>query len=78
MDREEIITKITEELNVCEEYLKREARLDFVLRILEDLMDEVQEARKKNILLGELEERVRILYHRASTLVALIEQGVKK
>lgn len=78
MDREEIITRITEELDVCEEYLKREARLDFVLRILEDLMDEIQEAKKKNILLGELEERVRILYHRASTLVDLIEQGVKK
>jgi len=78
VDREEIITRITEELDVCEEYLKREARLDFVLRILEDLMDEIQEAKKKNILLGELEERVRILYHRASTLVDLIEQGVKK
>jgi hypothetical protein len=77
VDTEEIITKITEELDVCEEYLRREARLDFVLRILEDLMDEVQEAKKKNILLGELEERVRILYHRASTLVALIEQGKK-
>lgn len=78
MDWEEVITKITEDINVCEEYLKREARLDLVLRILEDLKDIIEEAKEKNILLGELEEKVRLLYHRASTLVTLIEQGAKK
>lgn len=78
VEREKIISKITEELNVCEEYLKKEVRLDLALRILEDLIDEIQEARKKNLSLGEIEDRVRILYHRASTLVTLTEQGAKK
>jgi len=78
VDQEKLIAKITEDLNVCEEYLKREARLDFVLRILEDLIDLIELAKKENIPLGDLEEKARLLYHRASTLVTLIEQGVKK
>ncbi|MEN2974533.1 MAG: hypothetical protein ABDH32_03010 [Candidatus Caldarchaeales archaeon] len=77
MEKVQLINKLTEDINICEEYLKREVRLDLVLRILEELIDEIDEAKKKNIPLDDLEERVRILYHRASTLISLNEEETK-
>lgn len=73
-----MIAKLTEDLNLCEGYLEKEARLDLVLRILEELMNEIEEAKKNSISLDYIEERVRILYHRASALITLNGEKVRK
>ncbi|MCS7126178.1 MAG: hypothetical protein NZ929_04625 [Aigarchaeota archaeon] len=78
MEREQLIAKLNEDLNICEEYLKKEVRLDLVLRILEELFDEIKIAKKKSIPVGDIEEKVRILYHRASTLIALTEEETRR
>ncbi|MEM1583120.1 MAG: hypothetical protein QXF28_00355 [Nitrososphaerota archaeon] len=78
MEKDRLIAKLTEDLNLCEGYLKKEARLDLVLRILEELMNEIEEAKKENMPMYDIEERVRILYHRASALVTLNGEKARK
>jgi len=73
---ESLITSLLEDLKVCEEYLKKEVRVDLVLRMLEELMERLDQL--KNVVeIKDIEEKARILYHRALTLATLNEE-VKK
>lgn len=76
MEEESLITSLLEDLRFCEEYLKKEVRVDLVLRILEELMEKLDKLREV-VEVKEIEEKARILYHRAITLATLNEE-VKK
>lgn len=74
MKREELLGKLEEELRFCEECLRREVRIELVIRILEDILDDAEEAKKSGIDVARIAERARLLYHRAIALSALREE----
>lgn len=75
VNREGLLRKLEEELRFCEECLRREARIELAIRILEDILSDAERARKSGLKeVEKLAKRARLLYHRAIALSALKEE----
>lgn len=78
---EKKIREIEEDLRFCEQLMRKEARMDLVKIILEDLIREVRsivELGPPESLRGrisDIEFRIRVLYHRANALLSLQEES---
>lgn len=78
---EKRVREIEEDLQFCEQLLRKEARMDLVKRILEDLIKDVRKLEEAGLpenlreRVSDIEFRIRILYHRANALLSLQEEG---
>ncbi len=80
-EAEKRIREIEEDLRFCEQLLQREARMELVKVMLEDLMKEVRsimeaglpEALREKV--SDMEFKIRVLYHRANALLSLQEES---
>jgi hypothetical protein len=78
---EERIREVEGDLRFCEQLLRKEARMELVKMILEDLIKEVKsiveeglpENLRERVL--DIEFRIRVLYHRANALLSLQEES---
>lgn len=75
------IREIEEDLRFCEQLLRKEARMDLVKIILEDLIKEVRSLVESGLpedleeRVSDIEFRIRVLYHRANALLSLQEES---
>ena len=80
-EAEKRIREIEEDLRFCEQLLQKEARMELVKVMLEDLMKEVRsimeaglpEALREKV--SDMEFKIRVLYHRANALLSLQEES---
>ncbi len=77
---EERIREIEEDLRFCEQLLRKEARMDLIKIILEELIREVREVTEAGLTealrekVSDIEFRIRLLYHRTNALLSLQEE----
>ena len=76
---EEVLGKLKDDLRFCEESLKREVRIELVIKILDEILHYAEKVRgeSSSSLKDEVEAiitRARLLYHRAVALNALKER----
>jgi len=80
-EAEKRIREIEEDLRFCEQLLQREARMELVKVMLEDLMKEVRSIMETGLPEGlgekvsDIEFKIRVLYHRANALLSLQEES---
>jgi len=76
---EKLLERVKEDLRFCEESLRREARIELVIKILEEVLNHAEELILEGLPERERTEakaiaaRARLLYHRAVALNALKE-----
>ena len=80
-EAEKRIREIEEDLRFCEQLLQREARMELVKIMLEDLMKEVRSIMEAGLpedlreKVSDMEFKIRVLYHRANALLSLQEES---
>ncbi|MCF3653356.1 MAG: hypothetical protein L2C94_004250 [Aigarchaeota archaeon] len=80
-EAEKRIREIEEDLRFCEQLLQKEARMELVKVMLEDLMKEVKSIMEAGLPEGlrervsDMEFKIRVLYHRANALLSLQEES---
>jgi len=80
-EAEKRIREIEEDLRFCEQLLQREARMELVKVMLEDLMKEVRSIMEAGLpetlreKVSDMEFKIRVLYHRANALLSLQEES---
>lgn len=78
---EKKIREVEEDLQFCEQLLRKEVRMDLVKIILEDLIKEVRSLAESDLpedlkeRVSDIEFRIRVLYHRANALLSLQEES---
>ncbi|MEM3922047.1 MAG: hypothetical protein QXG25_04105 [Nitrososphaerota archaeon] len=78
---EKKIREIEEDLQFCEQLLRKEARMELVKIVLEDLIKEVRGLLESDLpenlkeKTSDIEFRIRVLYHRANALLSLQEES---
>ncbi len=79
-DAEKLLGELAKDLEFCESSLRREARIDFIINVLDEIMLKIEELdpgtlpRSLRIKADQIASRARILYHRAVALSELREK----
>ena len=79
-DAEKLLERLAKDLKFCEESLKREARIDLVINVLDEIMLRVDEIDVEGLpthlksRAEEIASHARILFHRAVALSELKER----
>lgn len=79
-DPEELLNKLREDLEFCEESLRKELRIELVIRILDEVLYYIRRLPREGLTAEQMAEasrlsaRARLLYHRAVALQALREK----
>lgn len=77
---EELLNKLKEDLEFCEESLRREIRVELAIKILNEVLYYFKRLSKERLTVEQIAQasrlsaRARLLYHRAVALQALREK----